>query len=263
MGAPCRRRHNRCCCARHRSSRQRGFLEAWDIYGFHHHSAEIWSKLSQQLNARSLHPDIFSGRSSIRLKHQSFCSSKVWTPAVLRHSTSDCRTADSLALLVSLPPQRKTEESCLQHSIGKHFLIAVFQVCCQLFQTCRTGQSHCTWCCPEPEESTYMQESLDVCCCWVWSKSANRVTSKSLCFSFFPPTPLPRPRTQQFDYMYEQVHQETPSVQEQFSKSQNPGMSPDNLSSSLCNCPVSMQRLAQILGEQVLSYSCTRKTSDN
>lgn len=93
------------------------------------------------------------------------------------------------------------------------------------------------------------------------------VPFKSLCFSFFPSTSLSCPQTQQFNYMYEQVLQKTWSVQEQLKKSQTPGMSPDNLSSSLCNYPVSMQkshmRLAQILGEQVLSYSCTGKRSDN
>lgn len=85
---------NRCCCARYRSSREMGFLEAQDIYHLHHHSAETWSKFSQQLNARSLHPGFFfffPGISSIRLEHQHFCSSKAWTPAMLARSLEQCR----------------------------------------------------------------------------------------------------------------------------------------------------------------------------
>lgn len=46
---------------------------------------------SQQLNARSLQPDIFSGISSLRLKHQCFCSSKAWTPAVLARLLAQSR----------------------------------------------------------------------------------------------------------------------------------------------------------------------------
>lgn len=109
----------------------------------------------------------------------------------LRHSTSDCRAADSLAFLVSLPPQRKTQGSCLQHSIKKtlsHSGIPGPLPAVPDLQN-RTIPLHLMLLLL-PEATTYMQESLDVCCCWVWSKSA--VPSKSL-FLLLPAYPTPPP----------------------------------------------------------------------
>lgn len=65
------------------------------------------------------------------------------TRSHLRHSTSDCQAADSLAFVVSLPPQRKDRRKVLTTLHKKPLSHTVFQVYCQLFQTCRTGQSHC------------------------------------------------------------------------------------------------------------------------
>lgn len=107
-----------------------------------------------------------------------------YTRSHLLHSTSDCQAADCTALLVSVPPQRKEEGSRLQNSLKDHLLIAVLQIYCQLLQACRIRWSYCIWCCPEPQASTYTQESFDDCCCWGQSKLADRVPFKNL---HFPP----------------------------------------------------------------------------
>lgn len=129
-----------------------------------------------------------------------------------------------------MPPLRKEEGSCLQNSLKDHFLIAVFQIHCQLFQACRTRRSLCIWCCPEPEASTYTQESLGACCCCIRSKLANSLLQK-------PPF-SPSHITQQFSHRYEQVHQKTLSVQVQFNdESQSPGTSPQQPQHLLMQLP--------------------------
>lgn len=77
VGASCRSSHNMSTGQDTEAAGKQDSLKIQTNPVFkNYHSAGIQPRLSQQLDARSLHPGIFSGISSISYKHQLFCSSK-------------------------------------------------------------------------------------------------------------------------------------------------------------------------------------------